>query len=496
MNGVTEKAGSSSLPTRNAFVSIVQVVVTTLVAFATYAYVSREFGIGALGIWSVTLALSTLVSVADLGVGGGLVRFVALLRSKADQDAARLTAITAIVFVAFVTGSAAILCYFPLVSLVGWIVPENERSLALQLLPFALGTIALNTTSETVLGGLEGCERYGLRAIAVVSGNLVLLGMVFAAEARDGAQALGAVFASQSATALCVGLIMLTRALGLHHTRMVAGGHSRLVPLLAMGWRLKVIGLVNLLLEPITKAFVLRFGGSELSGLYEVAARMPAQLRSLLVVAMQVTVPRFAALPVEARRRLHQQLAGLALFIGTASFTMLVLALPLISALLLGDIDSRFIAMSMLMSIGWFLNVQSAPAYFAHYGSGELRWNVAGQVTMGVLNVVLGWLGGMIWGGVGVVMGTATAIGIGSAVTTVAFGVRHHAWPRVGSARDRLALLSCPLIALAAAQLLLRGPLHEHSPGASAIIAMCFAALAAFYMHGHALIAEIRSRSG
>jgi len=485
-------AWASVMPTRNALYSMGQVLVSTLSAFATYAVVARELGVAMLGIWSVAVAICAFVAIADAGIGGAMVRFVAMYRSSGEISLARSTAVTALGSVAIATATAALLGYVLASAVVDRLVPAHERHIAHDLLPFAMLTAALNAVSETVLGGLEGCERYQLRAGAVVLGSLTLITTILVGLPVLGVDALGIAFAAQALVVLVLGVFFLARTLRIGASTYPSFRPAVLLPLLAMGWRLKAMGLFNLLLDPVTKLLVLRAGGSEMSGLFEMAARLPAQLRAVMIAALQVTVPRFAGLPSEDRLLLYRGLVSVALLGGLAAFSTLLLALPLLSTLLLARMDPVFLALSGLMALAWFVNVQSAPAYFAYVGTGELRWNLFGHMTMGLLNILLGYIGGQVGGSIGVVAGTCAAICIGSSLPTIAFGVRFGQWPLPSRRADWMAAAVSIVVVIAWESAVLGGVHGARTPIISGVSAAVFGFLALGFLLRHPALARLR----
>jgi O-antigen/teichoic acid export membrane protein len=79
----------------------------------------------------------------------------------------------------------------------------------------------------------------------------------------------------------------------------------------------------------------------------------------------------------------------------------------------------------ILLVIGWFFNTLIAPAYFANLGIGELSWNVIGHVTIGVLNIILGLLLGVLYNGIGVVIAWVVSLAFGSSIIILSYHITH-----------------------------------------------------------------------
>jgi len=83
------------------------------------------------------------------------------------------------------------------------------------------------------------------------------------------------------------------------------------------------------------------------------------------------------------------------------------------------------VTFGILLAIGWFLNTLSAPAYYANLGIGELRWNVVGFIVILLLNGILGFLLGVFYDGIGVVIAFVVSLAFGGSIIYFAYHIRH-----------------------------------------------------------------------
>ncbi len=88
--------------------------------------------------------------------------------------------------------------------------------------------------------------------------------------------------------------------------------------------------------EPVTKAFLSKFGGLAMVGYYEMASRLVSQLRGLIVSANQVIIPVVA----EAKERndnsvkpLYIKTFSIILFINILLTSGIIIVAPIISYL-------------------------------------------------------------------------------------------------------------------------------------------------------------------
>ena len=133
-----------SIP-RNAAVAVAQVVVTGVTLFLLYRYILDELGIKQMGVWSVVMATASASRLAQLGLSGGVVRYVAKYLARSDvARAGRIVQTAAISTAVFVAG-LAILAYPAFCWLLRFVVPIHEIDQALGLLPFALISLWLTS---------------------------------------------------------------------------------------------------------------------------------------------------------------------------------------------------------------------------------------------------------------------------------------------------------------------------------------------------------------
>jgi O-antigen/teichoic acid export membrane protein len=184
----------------------------------------------------------------------------------------------------------------------------------------------------------------------------------------------------------------------------------------------QAISLTQLLVEPLAKVMMTLFGGLQSTGLFELAYRVTIQLRAPLVAACQVVLPAVAATsPADrtALRGLYERAMGRLRPLSLLAFGALFLAWPVVSWLLLGKVDNFLVGTGLLLTLAWFVNTLSAPAYFTLLGQGSARWNLLGHLVTALLTATLCGALGKVFAGIGVAVGYALAVAIGSMVAIV-----------------------------------------------------------------------------
>ena len=201
----------------------------------------------------------------------------------------------------------------------------------------------------------------------------------------------------------------------------------RFLEIIRYGGSLQVSSLVQLLFDPAVKVLLTRLGGLSLTGYYEAASRAVVQCRAVVVAAYQMLVPYLAhrlgggelrsSQVTSAYRSAH----AILIVVAIPYFALIAAALPLMLTVWLGRVDADFVTIGLLCLAGWAINTLTVSAYMLYTATGRLRWTVLSHFVIGVLNLVLGGLGGWLFGGMGVAAGAMIALAIGSAIVPVAF---------------------------------------------------------------------------
>lgn len=401
----------------NAAVSVAQTIISGLVLFILYRYLIDQLGSKQLGLWSVILASTSVARLSDMGLTGSVVKFVARYRALNDDEQAAHIVQTAALSIA---GVMAILCLavYPLLDKVlALSIPEESMAEAMLILPYAVFSLWLGSVGGVFQSGLDGCQRMDIRNILMIISNLFLLASAYYLVPLFGLKglAIGQVFQGS--------LLMLASWFALHQ-------QLKALPWLPYQWRrvkfkemlgysvnFQINSIAMLLFDPTIKLLMSRYGGLSTTAYYEMANQLVIKLRALLIAATQALTPTVAELHETAPEKipeLYLKAYRIVFFVTIPFYAAILIALPLISDLWLGHIESQFILFGTMLLVGWGLNTLCGPAYFVNLGTGELKWNSISHVLMAVLNVVLGLMLGPKWGALGVVSAAMISLVIAS----------------------------------------------------------------------------------
>jgi O-antigen/teichoic acid export membrane protein len=216
--------------------------------------------------------------------------------------------------------------------------------------------------------------------------------------------------------------------------------HVPLLPRIPLHWKkiyfkeligyalsFQFIALLSMVMDPLTKGMLSRFGSLEMVTYFEMGSRLIGQVRGLVVNANQVLVPTFAEMSRDGTPQvetLFRKSYAVIFYVTVCLFGLLAAGLPLLGLVWIGVDQPIFIKITYILCAGWLVNTLTVPAYFACLGTGDMRAVVRSHLTMAGLNLALGYGFGKLWGGYGVVAGWTIALGVGGLVMHIGYCLR------------------------------------------------------------------------
>jgi len=419
----------------NALTTFGQTLGTAATLFFLYRFLIHSLGIERLGIWSLALATTSVVWLANQGFSTSLVKFVAKYAAGEKPEDVSLLIQTAIIAIAVALGAVSIGLYPGARWLLRLVLPAKSLPEACAILPLAIVSLWLTVLEGLLQAALSGHELIAECNYLEMAGSLSYLLLAFVFVPRHGLVGLACAQVSQAAVILATTWFLLRRRVPKLPIvpRQWSRAHFR--ELAAYGFHFQVITASQALREPVTKALITKFGGLACTGLYDLAARAVITLRELIVQANQVLIPTIADLherDPESIPVVYRDSYRLVFFFAVPAFASLAVASPLISRLWIGHYDPIFVDFVAILSLGWLVNVLANPSYVVALGTGALRWVSVGCISTVILNATLGFLAGHFAtasgiGGVAVACASAFSLAVGYAIVLSA----HHIERRV-----------------------------------------------------------------
>jgi O-antigen/teichoic acid export membrane protein len=408
----------------NAVMSLIQVIIVAGVLFFLYRFLLRVIGVEQLGIWSLVLATTSVIQVANVGLSGSVVKFVAKYTARGEDKKISGVIQTASISLGVFVGLVLFMGY-PLIKWVfSLVIPQNYLGLVFRILPFSIFSLWLTAIASVYQSGLDGFQKIYARNILIISSAVFYACLSFILAPRFGLIGLAYAQIVTNFLILIASFILIKRFLSILPIIPYQWDKGLFKEIIFYGINFQIISVSQMFYEPVTKMLLSNFGGLSMVGYYEIASKMVQQFRALIVSANQALVPFIADLQERHPKTIHSVYLSsynLLFYLALPLFALVIISAPFMSEILIGHYEKVFVIFTILLSVGWFLNTLNAPAYYATLGTGALKWNVISHISIGILNVGLGFIFGLLFNGFGVVSAWIIALSLGSSVINLAY---------------------------------------------------------------------------
>ena len=408
----------------NALTTLGQTLAGAASLFLLYRFLIRSIGLERLGIWSLVLATTSVIFLANQGFSASVVKFVAKYAAREDERQVALLLQTSILTI----GAVIAVISFALYPLSRWILilvlPPKSLAEALAILPLALVSLWLTILEGVLQAGLAGLQKITICNYLEFSGSVSYLVLAYLLVPAHGLFGLACAQVIQTAAIVTVTWHLLRRQVPDLPPIPHRFDRPLLRELAAYGFHFQLITASQALREPVTKALLTKFGGLAFTGIYDLANRLVFTTRELLAQANQVLVPTISHLHERAPHSIpavYRESYRVMFFLAVPSFAIVAVLSPFVSRIWIGRYEPVFVAFVCLLAAGWLVNVLCNPAYTVALGTGALRWVSLGCVATAILNAGLGFVAGAHFGGVAVVAANAIALVCGYLLVLAAY---------------------------------------------------------------------------
>lgn len=413
---------------KNSLSSIVQFLVNSITLFIFYKFLLNTIGPEDIGIWAMVLGMSSLGQIASFGFSGGAVKYVAQYLSWQREDKVADVIQTSLLSVGFLVAIFVFLVY-PFIKLfIIHATGAHNANKVEQILPLGLISLWLMICGNVLFSSLDGYQRMYLRNYILMSSAVINLCLCFFVIPKFQIQGLAYLSLFQNLLLVAFCWIQLKRLNGLLPIFPFRWNRELFIEIIGYNVKFQLISFSAMFCEPITKYFLGIFGGIASVAYYEMASRLSAQIRGVIVSSNQAIVPtiaNYAYRKDEKIREIYINSFHLLLFIIVPLYSILLLAVPLISHIWIGSNNKIFIFAIYLFFISHIFNILSNPAYFSNIGTGQLASNLIAHLGMATSNIILSYFFGKLWGGLGVITAWAITFLLGSLYIFICYNKKH-----------------------------------------------------------------------
>jgi O-antigen/teichoic acid export membrane protein len=340
---------------------------------------------------------------------------VSLAFGKRDE-AALVVGTAGILYISF------ILVAFPIFYLIfpyalEWSLKSSHLSAAIDVYPYVLCSLLFSLMGALWLSGLDGCNRIDLRSYISILGQFLLLILAIFFVPLNGLVGLAWAQVGQGLFVAFVSWMTLRKQLKIKKYLPIYWSEVEAKKIIRYSAAMQVGSISMFLFDPLTRMLLSRFGGVSFVAFFELASQVVLRVRALIVSSNQVVIPEIGRISIVGRDDISlfysTNILVVAYFI-FLSFGFLFFASGIVSYVFLGFLDFDFILVYEIVVLGWFLNTFNVPAYYINIGLGRLRVNIYSSIVMGLANLFLGAILGMVFGGLGVVVSYLISLFLGS----------------------------------------------------------------------------------
>ncbi len=408
----------------NAASTFGQVIGSAATLFFLYRFLIRTIGIEHLGIWSLVLATTSVVTLANQGFSASIVKFVAKYAAWDRAEDASVLIQTAVITTGLALGAFSLVLY----PLAGWIlkivIPAGLIEEATAILPYAFVTLWLNVVCGIFLAGLAGYELITRKNYVLLGSAVLYWALCVAFVPKYGLLGLAYAQLAQALLAFVVVWILLRQINPCLPLLPYRCNRVFFREMFAYGATFQCITVTQALREPVTKTLLAKFGGLAFTGFYDMASRWIFTLRELLAQSNLVLVPTISNLKERnpgSIAAVYRESYRLIFFMAIPTFSFLIAISPMVSQIWFGRYEPVFVTFVALLGGGWLVNVLANPAYTIDLGIGDLRWVLAGCGITAILNLGLGFLAGKYFGATAVVAASVFSLALGYIVIVVTY---------------------------------------------------------------------------
>src|ERR1700735_5864906 len=142
----------------NAATTLMQVIGSAVILFFLYRFLIRAIGVSRLGIWSLVLATTSVVTLANQGFATSVVKFVAKYAALDRVEDLSVLIQTAVISVGATLAVVSLVLYPAAVWMLKLVVPASRLNEAFEVLPYAFISLWVNIVGGILLAALAGYE--------------------------------------------------------------------------------------------------------------------------------------------------------------------------------------------------------------------------------------------------------------------------------------------------------------------------------------------------
>lgn len=423
-----ENLTSKEKTVKNSIAGIFRVIILIPVTFLITPYMISKMGDQVYGLWSLGSVVTSFATLGDLGLGVALVKYTSEYNAKGDLNAINVILNTTIITFAFLGLLIIALLNYLSPFFIGTIlrIPDNLIIQAKFLITGMSVVFFINITLGAFTYALEGLQRMDLsNSIKIISVLFQTFTTYLALE--NGWGIVGLIIGNSFAVILTgiLSLLYLKKIFPILHLHPKFFNFKVLKSTLSYSLQIQLANFITLGFDPFIRSAISNISSLSFVSFYDVANKITAQIKSIIVVAMNPIMPVSAEIALKNDKselvKFHNNIFVILIAFGTIVYLLPVGLISGFVKLWLGnnyfDVSKTF----QILMIGWYCSMLSTPSFIIFRGCGKPKYTVYTQIILVSSNIILGIIFGHFWGYYGILYATATALILASLYLIIQF---------------------------------------------------------------------------
>jgi O-antigen/teichoic acid export membrane protein len=435
---------------RNTLAQSSRLIVGQIASVVVAPLLIGRLGLTAFGVWAVTGAAASYVSLLDFGITRSLSRFVALHDARGDRLAIRRVMTVGLVAVALVgaAGIAVALVAEPAVNdLLGRPVSDAVLRTVLLCSASLLALQLIGQVFDALPAGLRRFVPPNTAGVFGIACNFTASIVILLVDPRLTSYAI----ANAAAAVPAVVASVLSLAYVWRGPLLARPTPALARELVGFGAKTQVSALSALVNFQTDKLVIAAAVGVRASAAYEIGARVALAVRELAVITVSAMIPQATAEIVRrgtaAIRGFYRNWSLRVMAIAVGVFTLAALCSPYVLEAWIGETPARSRGVLVGLSLAFLVwQATGVPSTLA-IGAGRPGMPARNAFAVAILNIVLTVILAPLFGVWGVMVGTVVAM----TLMTGAFLVQFHRAFEIPAADFRSAVLGPGALGLALA---------------------------------------------
>lgn len=367
-------------PHAKSMLSVISAGVNILFYLVVMRLLFRNYGLDAVGFWSLAMALSTVVRLLDFSGANTLNRMLPVEAHSHSDQIDFIDTMTIFVIVFYFSVSVLVFFFF-----IGYLSNHNALSNSTSsslIFVLCLLSVFLNVLSVLNQVALDGLGYSQSRSITILAGSFVFLGIAVVLVPWLGLLGLAIAQICQHVFAIVMGRGMLRRL----NQKLTWLPRRFIKNVFVKCWRFgfffELVNRPKLALDPMVRLIVGSTAGLEALGLYDLANKIVGQINGLVQAMLSPRVPELSSSWSQSSASLRhkfQQTARIYIPLLMCIYVLVLVATFGVSLIVLGEVVPLYIFVSSVLLLGHGLASPGMISQIYAQSIADFRWSIAGQ---------------------------------------------------------------------------------------------------------------------